>query len=569
MANIIIEKEDKYLIQFDYNKRISRAVVKLPDVSWNQKYKRWECPVSFANQVFLFGAKYGFVLPEKKSERKIFDEPVVELPELTQDIDLKMSLYDYQRKGTAYIIENGSCIVGDAPGLGKTAQAIAAVCAKDLFPCLVICPASLKYNWELEWKLWTNHQPAILTDTIKHSWSVFHQMGMHDVFITNYESLKKYFVVKIDVPKGEKFKIKHVKFHPNINLFKSIIIDESHRVKEPSTMQSKLCFGLTRGKELSLLLSGTPIVNKPVDLISQLLIADKIHHFGGIKQFREMCADNERWPEINYILRKHCYFRREKSLVLGDLPEKYRQRVYCKITNQKEYDDAVADLKHYLKEYREATDEQIRRSMRGEVIVRIGALKNISARGKLNDVMEYIDNIVESGEKIVVFIYLHEVGMKLKEHYPSALFFTGAETSEERNKAIHDFQKCAVCDTRLERHADSDHEFVPSEHQIIFVNYKSGGVGITLTASSTVLFVELPWHPADTDQCEDRCHRISQKNAVQISYFLGKGTIDEDIYDTIEQKREMSIECTGAIDDTEESVIGSVIDLLNNKTIIR
>jgi SWI/SNF-related matrix-associated actin-dependent regulator 1 of chromatin subfamily A len=483
------------------------------------------------------------------------------MPKLNVEIPLKLNPYDYQKEGIAYGIQHGSIINGDAPGLGKTGQSIATVIANNQFPCLIICPASLKYNWEAEWNLWSNHRPVILTDSIKHTWSVFNQMGTYDVFIVNYESLKKYFVVKFDKPDSGEFKLKHVHFHPNIEIFKSVIVDESHRVKEPSTLQTKLTAGICLGKNVQLL-TGTPIVNRPVDLLSQLSIIGKLKNFGGSVAFREMCADNERWPEINSILRKDCYFRREKKDVLKELPDKYRQKVFCSITNQDEYDAAMADLESYLREFRQATEQQIAKSLKGKIMVQIGVLKNISARGKLADVMEYIDDVMETGEKIVVFIYLSEVGDLLRRHYPNALFFTGSETSEKRNSNIQKFQECKVCGVKYERHTD-EHEFVPSDHNLICVNYKAGGVGITLTAASRVAFVELPWHSADTDQCEDRCHRISQKNAVQITYFLGKGTIDESIYKVINDKREMSSACTGAIDNTEESTYESLIKLLN------
>jgi SWI/SNF-related matrix-associated actin-dependent regulator 1 of chromatin subfamily A len=564
MSNIIVEKENRFLIQFDFNRRISKEILKVPEVEYNHKYRRWEAPIHAADSVFRFGARFGFILPEKVSRPNPFHRVTAELPELKHEIEgLKMNLFPYQKNGVAYALEKGSCIMGDAPGLGKTAQAIAAVCAADLFPCLVICPASLKYNWLLEWKLWTDrHDAAILTDAIKNTWNVFHQMGLHDVFITNYESLKKYFVVKIDTPRGERFKVSHVRFNPNMQLFKSVIIDESHKCKDASTMQSKLCYGLTRNKEMILLLTGTPIVNRPVDLLSQILMVGKMQPFGTISAFREMCADEERWPEINALLRENCYYRREKQSVLKDLPDKYHQKVYCSIDNREEYRAALDSLATYLTEYRQATEAQVMKSMRGEIMVRIGILKDIAARGKMNDVMEYIDNIVEQGEKIVVFIYQHKIADRLRERYPDALFFTGAQSEDERNRAIDDFQRCEQCGVRFERHEDANHEFVPSPHNIIFVNYKAGGVGITLTASSTVLFVELPWHPADVEQAESRCHRISQKNAVQVSFFIGKDTIDEQIMQIIEDKREMSEACTGAVDNTEESIIHSIMELI-------
>lgn len=555
----IVEKEDKYLIQFDFNRKITNAVTKLPFVEYNLKYKRWECPKT--TDISSFAYTFGFNMPNKISKIKAF-EVNYEMPKLEQNIELNLEPYDYQKEGIAYGIKHGSCINGDAPGLGKTGQSIATIIAKNEFPCLIICPASLKLNWEMEWKLWTNHKPVILTDSIKHTWETFYKMGVYDVFIVNYESLKKYFVVNIDIPRGEKMLLKHINFLPSINTFKSVVIDESHKVKEKTALQSKLSYGISQGK-FTQLLSGTPLVNKPIDLMFQLMIIDKIHEFGGPLSFREMCADEERWPEINSILRNTCYFRREKKDVLKELPDKFRQKVFCSITNQDEYDSAMSDLETYLREYRNATEPQITKSMRGKIMVQIGVLKNISARGKLDDVKEYIDNVIESGEKLVVFIYLKEVADVLREYYPKALFFTGAESSEKRNDNIQKFQECAICKTRYERHDNMDHEFVPSDSNLIFVNYKAGGVGITLTAASRVAFIELPWHSADTDQCEDRCHRISQKNAVQVSYFIGKDTIDESIYSLINQKREINMLCTGAIDNTEESTIDSIINLLN------
>lgn len=559
--NIIVEKQDRFYIQFDFNRRISNAVIKLPDVEYNSKYKRWEIPKQHEHLVMSFAQKYGFDTTNKISKRRVFDIPA-EMPKLTQDIDLKLAPYDYQKEGIAYGLKHGSCINGDAPGLGKTGQSIATVVAKNSFPCLIVCPASLKYNWEAEWKLWADHKPVILTDSIKHTWEVFYRMGVYDVFIVNYESLSKYFVVNIDKPNGEKVKAKHINFHPNINLFKSVIVDESHRVKDPSTLQSKFTYGITRGKFVQLL-SGTPIQNKPVDLLSQLSIIDKLKHFGGPTAFREMCADEERWPEINEILRNSCFFRREKKDVLKELPDKYRQKVYCNIENRDEYNAALADLENYLREYKQASDAQVAKSMKGKAMVQIGVLKNIAARGKLNDVLEYIDNVIESGEKMVLFIYLEEIADILRNRYPEALFFTGKESTEQRNANIHNFQRCAVCNTRFERHDGFDHEFVPSEHKLLFVNYKAGGVGITLTAASQVAFIEYPWNSAITDQCEDRCHRISQKNAVQVISFIGRDTIEEDIYNIISEKREMSNICTGAIDNTEESTINSIIELLS------
>lgn len=563
---IIIWKDNYFYISFPFNKRINFAVMKLPDAQLNTKYKRWEVDARHRDLVFNFGEKYGFQLPEGKSKRKVFDTPISEMPKLNRKIDLKMTLRGYQEEGVAFPILHGSCINGDAVGTGKTAETIATIIALNLFPCLIICPANLKLNWLEEWQLWTDkHKALILTDSTKHTYSVFYEMGMFDVFIVNYESLKKYFVVNIKTPHGEKLSLEHVNFHPNINIFKSVCCDESHRLADVKTIQSKLSYGITRGKELSLLLSGTPIVNKPIDLLPQLMAIDKINYFGGVKGFREMAADEDRWVEINYILRKHCYFRRDKAMVLTELPALTRQKVYCNITNQNEYDEAIVDLERYYREWKNATDQQIAKSMRAKALVQLGVLKSISARGKISDFMEYASDILLSGEKIVVFVYLKEVVDELRKTFPDALFYTGSETEVQKDKAKYDFQKCVACGKKFERHGEETHDFEPSDKQLFFVNYKAGGVGITLTAASIMVHLELPWNQKDVEQDEGRCHRMSQKNAVQDSFFIGKGTVDEYIYQIIAEKREMSGIITGAEDNTEEVVMENILELMMKK----
>jgi len=214
--------------------------------------------------------------------------------------------------------------------------------------------------------------------------------------------------------------------------------------------------------------------------------------------------------------------------------------------DKKEYADALHDLEEYLKKYKHATDDQVARSMKGEVMVRIGILKNISARGKIADVVEYVNDVIDSGEKIVLFTHLHDVQNNLKKHFPDALTILGDDDGATRQRNVDLFQNNPA-------------------KKLIICSIKSAGVGITLTAASRVAFVELPWHPADSEQCEDRCHRIGQVDSVQCTYFLGKNTIDEWIYQIINDKREVANTITGAKDVVEQSVIDGVINLFTMK----
>ena len=135
----------------------------------------------------------------------------------------KYNPYPYQEEGIAKTLEMKRCINGDEMGLGKTGQAIVSVARAKATPCLVICPASLKINWQREVENFTDLRPLILTDSIKSTFPYFiGTMNLYDVVIVNYESLKKYFVVKAE--KGAK--LKDIIFQDVIKLFKSVIIDE-------------------------------------------------------------------------------------------------------------------------------------------------------------------------------------------------------------------------------------------------------------------------------------------------------------------------------------------------------
>ncbi|MGL4519569.1 MAG: SNF2-related protein [Phocaeicola sp.] len=430
----------------------------------------------------------------------------------------------------------------------NTLQSIATINAAGAFPCLVICPSSLKINWEREWHKFTDKKALVLNDKVRDTWPFFYNTGMYDVFIVNYESLKKYFVQRIK--KAERWRLNDVEFRESIKLFKSVIMDESHRCKSAATQQAKFCKGITAGKEWIIELTGTPVVNKPKDLIPQLAILDRLGDFGGYKNFvnRYCSGKNEasNLKELNYMLWTNAMFRREKSLVLQDLPDKVRQVNSCEITNRKEYQDAERDLIMYLQKYKDADDEKIQSALRGEVMVKIGILRNISARGKVRDVVEFVKDFRENGQKIILFCSLHEVVDQLKEYFPHAVSVTGRDTQDEKQRAVDAFQNDPKTD-------------------IIICSIKAAGVGLTLTASSNVAFVEFPWTYADCCQCEDRAHRIGQKDSVTCYYFLGRRTIDERVYKIIQEKKSTANAVMGATDDIQESVVDMVANLFSDE----
>lgn len=485
------------------------------------------------------------------SAQKTVEEDIVyeipELPTLNIPHNLKIQPYPYQMKGIARGLELKRFMNCDEPGLGKSLESIATINLGNAFPCLVICPSSLKINWQREWEKFTDKKAMVLSDKVRDTWPFFWQTGMHQIFIVNYESLKKYFVQRIKKSQG--WTLRDVEFRNSIQLFKSVIIDESHRCKSSSTQQAKFCKGICSGKEWIIELTGTPVVNKPKDLVPQLSILNRMEDFGGYKTFinRYCSGQNEasNLKELNFMLWNKCMFRREKSLVLTDLPDKIRQVNTCEITNRKEYIDAERDLIMYLQKYKDADDEKIQKALRGEVMVKIGILRNISARGKVRDVIEFVKDFQENGKKIILFCSLHEVVDKLKNIFPMAVSVTGRDSQDEKQRAVDAFQNNPNTD-------------------IIICSIKAAGVGLTLTASSNVAFVEFPWTYADCCQCEDRAHRIGQKDSVTCYYFLGRKTIDEKVYKIIQAKKNIADAVTGSTEEIEENIVDMVARIYDN-----
>lgn len=539
-------KGDNFELSFNYKISIIERVRQIPGRRFDGARKVWIVPTrsrvdlermiyqiqQFENINWVSGTT-------KKEEDIAYDVP--ELPDLTIPHSLKIQPYPYQLKGIARGLELKRFMNCDEPGLGKTLQSIATINLANAFPCLVICPSSLKINWQREWEKFTDKKAMVLTDKVRDTWTFFYQTGMHQVFIVNYESLKKYFVQRIK--KAEGWTLRDVEFRNSINLFKSVIIDESHRCKSASTQQAKFCKGICTGKEWVIELTGTPVVNRPKDLIPQLAILNRMDDFGGYKPFVNRCCSGQReasnLKELNFNLWKYCMFRREKSLVLTDLPDKIRQVNTCEITNRKEYMDAERDLIMYLQKYKDADDEKIEKALRGEVMVRINILRQISARGKVRDVIEFVKDFRENGKKIILFCSLHEVVDQLKRYFPTAVSVTGRDSQDEKQRAVDAFQNNPKAD-------------------IIICSIKAAGVGLTLTASSNVAFVEFPWTYADCCQCEDRAHRIGQKDSVTCYYFLGRRTIDEKVYRIIQEKKNIANAVTGSTEDIEENIVDMV-----------
>lgn len=537
-----------YKVAYQYHPMLVACTKRIPSARYQAEYKYWEVAIVDAQYLRIM-AKWaqdkGFV----RTVRWMKDDEAVEsyeplpMPALTVPHNMLVQPYDYQKEGIAYALQKKRCIMGDEPGLGKTAQAIGTLTASGAFPALVICPASLKVNWQREFKKFGGVDAVILDDSNRGVWQNLLTMKRNDgkpfcqVIITNYESLKKFFVRRLI--RKERFTMKSIEFDPRINLFRTVIIDESHKCKSNKTQQSKFVQGIAEGKEYVLELTGTPVVNNNEDLVQQLRIMDRLNDFGGYQKFiGRYCQGlnkSSHVKELNLRLRNVCFFRRQKKDVLTQLPDKTRSYLVTDISNRKEYAAAEKDVIKYLRDYQNADDDKLQRAIRGDIMVRMNILKQVSARGKIDSAVDVIHNTIDGGDKLIVFCFLKEVVAALKREFPQAVTVTGDDNDRQKQFSVDKFQQDETC-------------------KLIILNYRSGGTGLTLTAASNVLFVEFPYTYADCCQAEDRAHRNGQKNAVTCTYLLGQNTIDEYMYNLIQTKKNIANGVTGTVDDVEEKV---------------
>jgi SNF2 family DNA or RNA helicase len=462
-----------------------------------------------------------------------------------------LRLRPFQKAGIKYALARKRTWIADEMGLGKTVQAIGTWHYANAYPVIVVCPASLKLNWEREINRWLPGRKVNIVNGRQPT-------ARADINVVNYDILGKHLEALIAL-------------RPQ-----TVVFDESHYAKNPKAKRTKAAITLAKDVEYRLLLTGTAATNRPSELPSQLTIIDRIKEFGGSWAFlKRYCrpeyngfgttfvgADNT--LELNKLLRERCYVRRMKLDVLKELPPKQAPvSLPVEITTRAEYQKAEADLIKYLQEGARTTrqfmasiahlsDDEKKAAIhqhrwsraesarRAQHLVRIETLKQISARGKLDAAFEWIDNFLESGEKLVVVGTHREITAAIIERY-NAPSITGDSTP----KSVEDGK------ARFQTDPDT---------KVIVLQIRAGGVGHTLTAASNVLFLELGWTPGEHMQAEDRLHRIGQEALVTPWYMLGLNTIDIDIAELIEAKRATLTEVLdGKKADPSKSILGDLM----------
>ena len=456
-------------------------------------------------------------------------------------------LRPFQGAAVEYAVRARRAFLADEPGLGKTLQALASVEMAEGFPALIVCPASLRLNWLRETARWLPDRSVRVLDPDD-------AVLDHDVHVVSYDVLHRLTDVLQSRPP------------------RALVLDEAHFCKNPAARRTLAALAIADALDadaLVLLLTGTPVVNRPEDLASQLRILNRLEEFGGRRRLARAHRHEHELQQLHGRLRRTCFVRRKKADVLEQLPEKQRVVVPVNITNRAEYRSVQADVARWLREQAEADVRFLaevealasherqaaitargrdaeQRARRAEALVRVGKLALVAARGKIGPAVEWIEAFLESGEKLVVFTRHREIGDRILEAFPAAAVATGRIAADRRTQQIARFQEDVEC-------------------RLIVCSLDAAGVGITLTAASNVAFLEMGWTPATHDQAEDRVHRIGQQNAVTAWYILAADTIDERIAAAVERKRRLVRATSDGVVHADESALDDLLAWLSQQ----
>lgn len=537
MAKSITYDDKNVYIKFDYHPNLVMEVKKISVryFDWDKKF--WYVPIDVAlDEVIKFAQDFLFDVPPElielnKQKKAIRKSNLINSGKVKTDFKvegLKLEPYPFQNVGIEYIVKNKRVILGDEMGLGKTIQAIGAIVVFNKYPVLVGCPKSAKYTWAKEIRDWCDIKCQIL-DT---------QGAINPkarIFIINYDIISKL-----------SKRLKNLKI-------KVFVFDESHYLQNGKTKRSDSVKELVKDSEVRILMTGTVITNRTNEIINQLDILGKLDDFGGFWKFatrycgakkvngRLDVKSNTNSEELHKKLRETCYIRRNKSEVMKELPPIQRTIVPVSIDNMMEYRKAEADFIYNLSE------DGSRRDKPMGYLAEIQKLKYISAKGKLNSVLEWSETFLKNDEKLVLFAYHVDIVKKLAKDL-GCNYIIGDTPGQTRFDYVESFQKNI-------------------KTRCIVLSLGTGRENYTLTSSSNVGFIEQWWNPGVHDQAEARLHRITQKKMVNAWYFIDRRVVDGDIYDLIEDKRKTTdVVNAGKLDkNINSNIYHDLVKVLLNK----
>jgi SNF2 family DNA or RNA helicase len=437
---------------------------------------------------------------------------------------------DHQKEAIEKLVRNKKFILADDMGLGKTTSTIISALETKVEKVLIICPASLKINWQREIANYSDRS-VYIAEGKKFSTE-------SDFVIINYDILKNFH----DPKNNENSEI----LKANFGL---VIMDEAHMISNPQAQRTKIVNDLITKVERVWLLTGTPMTSRPMNYFNLLKMVESPVAANWMAYAKRYCngyqfsvGNRKVWnvtgasnlEELRDRTQTHI-LRRLKEDVL-DLPDKIITPVYLRLKS-KDYEGLMGE---YYDWYDKNQDESSSLTIQFGKLMKV---RKVIAEEKVKSTIELAENIIEQGKKVIIFTNFTDTLRTIYDHFgKSAVYLDGSCSKHHRQKAVDDFQE--------------------NDKIKVFVgNLKAAGVGITLTAAEAVIMNDLSFVPAEHAQAEDRSHRIGQKNSTSVYYPLFENTIEGAIYDILTRKKKIISTVMG--DDLNLDDASTIEEMLN------
>ncbi|KAK4586288.1 hypothetical protein RGQ29_023457 [Quercus rubra] len=524
--------------KFLYDQVLVAAFRKIPKASWNAKERLWIFPISSLSSA----EKVLSEIPGYNVEVEDMD-PLVHraiaaasaVPDLRDRYDrmpsyIESKLLPFQRDGVRFVLQHGGrVLLADEMGLGKTLQAIAvSACIRDSWPVLILTPSSLRLHWASTIQQWLNIPPSDILVVLSQcggsnraGYTIVSSSTKGCILLDGLFNIISYDVV----PKLQNLLM--------ASEFKVVIADESHFLKNAQAKRTTASLPVIKKAKYAILLSGTPALSRPIELFKQLeaLYPDvykNVHEYGnryckgGIFGVYQGASNHE---ELHNLIKATVMIRRLKKDVLTELPVKRRQQVFLELAEKdmKQINALFRELEVVKSKIKACQSKEEVDSLKFNEKNLINKIYTSSAEAKIPAVLDYLGTVIEAGCKFLIFAHhqpmIDSIYQFLLKKKVGCIRIDGGTPAASRQALVTDFQE-----------KDATRAAV--------LSIKAGGVGLTLTAASTVIFAELSWTPGDLIQAEDRAHRIGQVSAVNVYYLLANDTVDDIIWDVVQSKLE-------------------------------
>ena len=439
---------------------------------------------------------------------------------------------EHQKEAIEKLVKNKKFILADDMGLGKTTSTIIAALETGAKKVLIVCPASLKINWEREIANYSD-RTVYIAEGKKFS-------DEHDFVIVNYDILKNFH----DAKENEKSEIMKINFD-------LVIMDEAHMISNPQAQRTKIANDIASKSNRVWLLSGTPMTSRPMNYYNLLNLVDSPVAMNWMAYAKRYCngfqfsvGKRKVWnvtgasnlDELRERTQTHI-LRRLKEEVL-DLPEKIITPVYLRLKS-KDYEELVGE---YFDWYDQNPEESKSLTIQFSKLMKV---RKVIAKEKIKNTIELAENIIEQGKKVIIFTNFTDTLNEIYNHFgKSAVYLDGSCSKFHRQNSVDEFQ-------------------TNDKIKVFVGNLKAAGVGITLTSAEAVIMNDLSFVPAEHSQAEDRSHRIGQKNSTSVYYPLFENTIEGAIYDILNRKKKIISTVMGDDMFDEASSIEEMLNMIS------